>query len=218
METISASWNSSSFETSVAPTSAARTVVRFWLQAITLIPKALPICATTPPTLPRPRTPSVRPGHVIAHRLLPSAVSQRRVLGDEIAGAGQDKRPGQFDRRRRGVTGMNDLHAPLFRSLEIDRGIPGRRRGDHAELGQALDDGTRHRRALPHHADDVEWLQALDDGVGVPEMVAKYGDGRPRIQHRPVRERKSDLLVVVQDGYPEAFLLGRHRVPPEEMS
>src|SRR5271166_3099790 len=40
------------------------------------------------------------PGHVITHRLLPSAAAQRRVLGDEIAGAAQDKRPGQFDRRR----------------------------------------------------------------------------------------------------------------------
>ena len=61
---------------------------------------------------------------------------------------------------------MNDLHASLSRSLEIDRGVPARRRGDQAELGQALDDGARHRRALSHHADDVEWLQALDDGVG----------------------------------------------------
>ena len=67
---------------------------------------------------------------------------------------------------------------PLFCSFEIDRGIPARCRGDHAELRQALDDSTRHRRALPHHADDVEWLQALDDGVGVREMVVKYGDGR----------------------------------------
>ena len=78
---------------------------------------------------------------------------------------------------------MNDLHAPLFCSLEIDRGIPAPRRSDQAELGQALDDGTRHRRALPHYADDVEWLQALDDGVGVRDMVVKYGDGRTRIQH-----------------------------------
>src|SRR5258707_8874374 len=40
------------------------------------------------------------PGHVITHRLLPSAAAQRRVLGDEIAGTAQDKGPGQFDRRR----------------------------------------------------------------------------------------------------------------------
>jgi hypothetical protein len=53
---------------------------------------------------------------------------------------------------------MNDLDAPLFCSLEIDRGIPKRRRGDQAELGQALDDSARHRRALPHHAEDIEWL------------------------------------------------------------
>src|ERR1700730_3241870 len=109
---------------------------------------------------------------------------------------------------------MNDLNAALFCSLEINRGIPGPRRDDHAEPGQPLDDGTRHRRAFPHHADDVEWLQALDDGVGVCEMVVKYGDGRPRIQHRPVRERKSDTLVVVQDSYSEALLVGVHRVPP----
>src|ERR1700719_3829190 len=116
------------------------------------------------------------PGHVITDRLLPSTAAQRRVLSDEIAGTAQNKCPGQFDRWRRGVAGMNDLHAPLCCSLEIDRGIPGPRRGDHAELGQALDDGTRQRRALPHHADDVERLEALDDGVGVREMIVEYGD------------------------------------------
>ena len=104
---------------------------------------------------------------------------------------------------------MNDLHTPPFCSFEIDRGIPGRRRGDQAELGQALDDSTRHRRALPHHANDVEWLQALDHGVGVREMVVKYGDGRPPIQHRPVRERKRGVLVVVQDGDSEVLRFGR---------
>jgi len=66
---------------------------------------------------------------------------------------------------------------------------------------------VRVRRALPHRADDIEWLQALDDGVGVREMVVKYGDGRPPIQHRPVRERKSDVLVVVQHGDSEVLLL-----------
>jgi hypothetical protein len=104
---------------------------------------------------------------------------------------------------------MNDLHTPLFCSLEIHRGIPSPRRGDHTKLGQALDDSTRHRRALPHHAHDVEWLQALDNGVGVCEMVVKYGDGRPPIQYRPVRERKRDVLVVVQDGDSEVLLLER---------
>src|ERR1700730_7598687 len=109
---------------------------------------------------------------------------------------------------------MNDLHAPLFCGLEIDRGIPAPRRGDHAQLGQALDDGTGPRRALPHHADDVEWLQARDEGVGIGEMVVGYGDGRPRIQHGPVREDESDVLEIVKDGDFEALLLGRHRVSP----
>jgi len=119
------------------------------------------------------------PGHVVPDEPLPTAAAQRGVLGSEIAGTGQDKCPGQFDCRRRGVARMNDLDAPLFCSLEIDRGIPKRRRGDQAELGQALDDSACHRRALPHHADDIECLQALDDGVGVREMIVKYGDRAP---------------------------------------
>src|SRR4029077_12381094 len=93
---------------------------------------------------------------IIPDRLIPSAATQRPVLRDEIAGTAKNKCPGQFDRRRRGVARMNDLDVPLFCGLEIDRGIPVCRRGDHAELGQALDDAARHRRALPHHADDLE--------------------------------------------------------------
>ncbi len=121
------------------------------------------------------------PGHVVPYEPLPTAAAQRGVLGNEIAGTAQDKRPSQFDCRRRGVACINDLHTPLFCSFEIDRGILRPGRGDHTKLGQALDDSTHHRRALPHHADDVEWLQALDNGVGVCEMLVKYGDGRPRI-------------------------------------
>jgi len=34
------------------------------------------------------------------------------------------------------------------------------------------------------------------------------------IQHRLVRERKSDVLVVVQDNDSKGFLLVRHSVPP----
>jgi len=38
------------------------------------------------------------------------------------------------------------------------------------------------------------------DGIGVREMVAKYGDGRPRIRHQPFRERKNEVMPVVQHG------------------
>src|ERR1700733_1938876 len=53
-------------------------------------------------------------GYVITNRLLPSAAAQGRVLGDEIAGAAQDERPGQFDCRRGEVARVNDLYAPLL--------------------------------------------------------------------------------------------------------
>src|ERR1700732_1772431 len=117
MDRTSACWNSSSFVTSVALTSAARPAVRFWLQAITFIPKALPICATAPPTLPRP--------------------------------------------------------------------------------------------------DDVERPQALDDRLGIREMVVEHRHHRSAVQYRPGRERKSDVLVIVKDSNSEAFVLGGHCVSPE---
>ena len=135
-------------------------VGQFWLQAFTLISKAAPFSHRAA-DVPKTQEPERPPSHVMtADRLLPSAVAQRRVLGNEIAGAGQDKRPGQFDRRRRGVARMNDLHASLSRSLEIDRGVPARRRGDRRGAGitwQGADDGRAgDRHALSHRADDIE--------------------------------------------------------------
>ena len=44
-------------------------------------------------------------------------------------------------------------------------------------------------------------------------MVIKYGDGRPFIQHTDLRERKRDLLVVVQDESYTNF----HRLYPSQM-
>src|SRR2546428_118985 len=61
MLTTSARASSSSLVTSVAPTSAARAAVRFWLQAITSISNARPTLATREPSPPSPMTPRVLP-------------------------------------------------------------------------------------------------------------------------------------------------------------
>src|SRR3984893_8648003 len=58
---MSARSNSWSLETRIAPAALAVSGVRFWLQAIRFIPKALPIRATCDPIRPSPRTPSVFP-------------------------------------------------------------------------------------------------------------------------------------------------------------
>ena len=61
-----------SLSTRLTPTSAARSSVRFWLQAITSIPNARPTLATALPSFPRPSTPSVLPPrspfNVVCHR------------------------------------------------------------------------------------------------------------------------------------------------------
>ena len=59
METMSESRNKESLSTRVAWHSAARSAVRFWLQAMTFISNALPTRATSDPMRPNPRRPSV---------------------------------------------------------------------------------------------------------------------------------------------------------------
>ncbi len=61
MVTTSASRNSRSLSTRVAPHSRARASVMFWLQAMRFMSKASPTLATRAPSLPRPRMPSVLP-------------------------------------------------------------------------------------------------------------------------------------------------------------
>ena len=63
------------------------------------------------------------------------------------------------------------------------------------------------------YSHDVLRLAEFYESVGFREVVVKDCDGRPRIERRPVRERESDILVVVQDSYSEAFRLGGHRAP-----
>ena len=58
MSELAKSW---SLLTKVAPHSAARSGVRFWLQATTSMPKALPTAATCEPKRPNPSTPNTLP-------------------------------------------------------------------------------------------------------------------------------------------------------------
>src|SRR5438552_3305682 len=81
MLTTSARASKSSLATSVAPTSAARAAVRFWLQAITSISNARPTLATREPSPPSPMTPRVLPfrpsPQLTCHR--PSRVARSSV-------------------------------------------------------------------------------------------------------------------------------------------
>src|SRR5260370_7565736 len=97
---------------------------------------------------------------------------------------------------------MNDPHAPLLCSFEIDRGIPSPRRGDHTKLGQALDDSTRHRRGLPPPAHGVEWLKALANGPRVRAVGLKNREGRPPIHLPPLPHLNPALFAIAHDPPP----------------
>ena len=144
---------------------------------------------------------------IVADVTLPTTRPDRGVLLRDVTGAGEDERPRQLDGGRGAVAGVDDAYATLGRRRAVDGRVAGPRRGDEAEVRQSLEDGARERCPLAHDAQDVKGLQTLDDRIRIGEMIVKYGDGRPPIERRPVRKRKRDVLVVVQDGDSVAFLL-----------
>jgi hypothetical protein len=105
---------------------------------------------------------------------------------------------------------MHDVDAALCGGLKVDRGILQGRRSDQTELWQALDDRARHRRALAHHADDVERLKAGDDSVGIGHVVVEHGYVRALIKPRPVRHGNGYILVIVEHGDPDGLGSIRH--------
>src|ERR1700676_5331730 len=120
MVTTSACRKSSSFVTISAPAAAAVSAVKFRLQAMIFMPNARPILATSPP--------EDSPIQFVADRGLPAAGPDRVAFSDEVTGAGQDQRPGQFDCRRRSVARVGDYNAPLVRSGHIDGDVARARR------------------------------------------------------------------------------------------
>src|SRR6266851_6403906 len=61
----------------------------------------------------------------------------------------------------------------------------------------------------------VQTLEKTDercDGVGVRKLVVNTVTVA-RVSNRSVRERKSDVLLVVPDGDSQALVRGRHRAP-----
>jgi hypothetical protein len=62
----------------------------FWLQAVTFIPKARPMRATFPPTLPKPSTLGAPAPEFATDRSRSAVVADRVTLADDVARAGQN--------------------------------------------------------------------------------------------------------------------------------
>ncbi len=173
-ETMSACRSNSSFDTSAAPTAAAFSAVRFWLQANTRMPNARPIFATCEPRLPESNDAQRLAGQVIADGVLPAAAANRGGFGDEVARTRQNQRPGQFNRRAAEIAGVNHRDAARGRGLQIDGRVARTGGGDEFQVRQPLDQLGAQRRALAHHADDVIGKQPLHHGIRIGQMVAEY--------------------------------------------
>src|SRR5260221_1167351 len=174
---MSARSNSWCFETRIAPAALAASGVRFWLQAIRRIPKALPIRATSDPIRPSPKTPRVFP-----RRSVPTVCCQPPDRTDlssvTMCRGGKDQRPGQFDRWVRLIPSVHHCDPLLARGGDIDRRVSRPRRGNELEIGKALNDVAGQRGPLAHGTHDIKRQQPLNHGVWIGEVVPKYSDIR----------------------------------------
>ena len=199
MVTMSESRNSSSLLTRRAPHSAARSAVRFWLQATRFMRNTLAISAIWAPRRPRPTMPRVR-----LARSWPRVDCQRpsRMARSSKATwrtAAMMSAPDQLDRRAAAAGGAADDHLVVARRRQVDGQVPGPGGAEQAQLGQPLEHGPRERRPLAHQDDDVERLEERGGGFERPEMPAEDGDFRLPGERRPVGHRQGDSLIVVED-------------------
>jgi hypothetical protein len=143
-----------------------------------------------------------RPAQLPADRCLPSSGAHRKALVDDSARGGEDQRPGQFDGGLHVAAGRADVDAVLLGGRDVDRCVERPGGGDHPQPWQALDDGTRQRCALTHHAHHLERRQPLDDAVLVSEVIRENVDLGAGRHIRPVGHAQGDVLVVVKDRDP----------------
>ena len=97
----------------------------------------------------------------MADRGLPAACPDRVAFSDEMTGAGQDQRPGQFYRWRRSVARVGDQNAPLVRGDHIDGDVARAGRSNEPQPRQTLDVAAQ-GRALAHDANGVERQEPFD--------------------------------------------------------
>jgi hypothetical protein len=152
------------------------------------------------PDLPEAEDAEGRTREVGADCALPGAACpQGQALRRHVTGQSEDQRPGQLRRRRRA----------RIRAADDDVARPGRREVDgevaHAagheqlEPGQPLQQRRRERRPLPHDHEDLGLRDPRHEIVGIRDVLGDRGDGDAIGEARPVRERESRLLVIVED-------------------
>ena len=155
MVTTSARASSSSRSTRFAPRSAARSAVRFWLQAITSMLERRADRATCAPRLPRPSE-----AERLAAELGPDVVCQppsrsaRSSRGICRTARGSAPRPARRSARQRRA--CRRRHAALARGLEVDRGVAHAGGDEEPQVGSCSSSVARERRALAHRHDDLE--------------------------------------------------------------
>ena len=139
--------------TASAPCSAARSAVRFWLQAITSIPNAWPIRATgAPEPAEAERRRACGPARSVPTRLLPAAArGSRRSSAGTCRASGEDQRPGQLGGRGGQRRRCRETTMPRsLRGRDVDRRVAHAGGDEQPEVRQPLEDaraGTACARA-----------------------------------------------------------------------
>ena len=122
-------------------------------------------------------------GDAVADPGLPSALAHKlMILGDPPGGA-EDQAPGELGGilvAAAGTAGAADGDAAILQRRHVERGVAHASGNQQFQLGQAIDDRFRKRRALAHRRDDLGIGERAHHRVLIGE-----GDGaRPRSRHR----------------------------------
>jgi len=142
-----------------------------------------------------------RPRELRPDRVLPAALAQRAILGDDVPRQREDQRPRQLDRRGDEAVGAGHDDAQLARRLQVDRRVHAARRDQQPQLRQPLQPRSRERRPLPHRHDDVEAREPLDHRVVASDVIVEHRHLDGVAERLPRRAGERHALVVVEDRH-----------------
>ena len=187
--------------TSLAPAAAARSAVRLGTPGDQVHAERGADPRHFAAQAPQPEQAEILARELEAKRGLPFAVLPLGVvLGDDVAHAGQDQAPGQFRRAHAFEIGAAELDAVIGGGGLVDRGVAPPRGDQQFEIGQALEQRARKRRALAHQHHALEGVQPLRQRVEIEDVVGEGLHRRVGIEAFPIGEAHGALLIIVEQG------------------
>ena len=95
--------------------------------------------------------------------------------------------------------------------ISIERLSVHRSRSKQLQVRKVIQNVCGEFGSLAHGANDLEWLEALDEGIRVGarlNCIVEHSDVEARFNPSPISALEPHMLIVVEDG--KTMLRGRH--------